>query len=263
MSNTKWLPVATTARRDRRAPEQRESLDDRVAHRGGDRDPDRDREADVQARHGRELVVEARGQVGVHREAGLGRDRVDQAAVRQPRGRHREGGVDRDGEQPGGQDRVAQPVIERARAAVQENERAREHDQLGREIEVVEDPQRDGAVERALDRRLGGHAEVVLEIHDPVGVRLGAGEVADREPAGDAVDEVGEEEEADLRACPRGDGHAGHSPGSRCGEDGHSVKVKPRRRPHTGGSSRLAVGNSPRGVRASVPSAACHGRRRG
>src|SRR3954453_23070572 len=60
-----------------------------------------------------------------------------------------------------------------------------------------------GPLGGVLDRRLGGDPELVLEVHDPGGVVLGPAEVTDRDPAGGAVEEVREEEEADLRARRR------------------------------------------------------------
>ena len=65
-----------------------------------------------------------------------------------------------------------------------------------------------GAGERALHGRLAGDPELVLEIHDPVGVRLSDVELTDGDPARGAVDEVGEEEHADLHTGPGGEGEA-------------------------------------------------------
>jgi len=194
---------------DRRSPQQRQRLDERVADGGCDRDPDGDGEADMQARHGRQLVVERRRQVGVHREAGLLGDRVDQAHVGEPRRRDRERRVDRDRDQPGGEDRVAQPVVDRPRAAVEEDQRTGHDHELRRDVGVVEEPEDPGAGQRVLDRRLVRDAEVLLDADDPLGVVLRGREIADERPARGAVDEVGEKEEPDLATRAGGDGEPG------------------------------------------------------
>ena len=142
MSATKWLPVATTARHDGRAPQPRRRLREPAARGGGERRADREREAGVEAGHGRVLVVERGRQLRVEREPGLARDRVDEADVRQPRRRDREQGVDRQRDQPGREHRVAQQHVVAARAPVQADQRARDDDELGCEVEVVEEPQR-------------------------------------------------------------------------------------------------------------------------
>ena len=126
-----------------------------------------------------------------------------QADVREARRGDREGGVHGDGEQPRREDRVAQAGVERTGAAVEPDESAGHDDELRGEVEVVERPQRDRAGQGLLDVRLRGDAELDLEVEDPVGIGRRGGEVADREPAARAVDEVGEEEERDLRHARR------------------------------------------------------------
>ena len=68
----------------------RATLSQPVGGGGGDDDADGEREADVQAGDGGELVVEGRRQARVHREAGLAGDRVDHPDVGQPRRGDRE-----------------------------------------------------------------------------------------------------------------------------------------------------------------------------
>jgi hypothetical protein len=65
---------------------------------------------------------------------------------------------------------------------------------------VVEHPEERCAGERALDGPLDGDVEVAFAVDDPLGVRLGGRAVADGQPARGAIEQVGEEHDADLPA---------------------------------------------------------------
>ena len=191
-----------------RAPQPRRDLREPARCGGGERRADREREPGVEAGHGRVLVVERGRQLRVEREPGLARDGVDEPDVRRAAAARREQGVDRQRDQPGGEHRVAQQHVVAGRAPVQADQRARNDDELRREVEVVEEPQRGRAVEGVLHALLDVDAQRLLEAHDRVGVVGGDADVADRHQAPEAVERVGEQEEEELAARGAAQHHA-------------------------------------------------------
>src|SRR5439155_9875283 len=95
-------------------------------------------------------------------------------------------------------DAVAHDVIGAASVAVEPDERQRDDDELGSEVDVVEEGHHRQVDERVLDLRLDVDAQVGLHVQDPVGVGGGDVLAAGRQPAGELVDDVGGEEDQDL-----------------------------------------------------------------
>ena len=137
------------------------------------------------------------------REARLRRDRVHDPDVGQPRRSDGEQAVDRHRDQPGREDRVAQRLVDRERAVVEEDQHRRDHAELGDQIEVVEHP--DASTCRRARCCTDASTPMPSELSTSTiqcALSLADGEIADRHEARDAVDEVGEQEEPDLRAGP-------------------------------------------------------------
>ena len=185
---------------DDRRPRERGRLRQRVPEGHRQRDADGECEAGVQARHRGERVVEGLGQRRVEPDAAAVRDRVDHPDVGEPRGRDGEQRVDRHRDQPRRQDGVAQLHVDVVVLAVEPDQRAGDDHDLGGQVQVVEDPDQDRAVERRLHRGLDVHADALLQVDDPLGVAGGGGDVADRDVAGRRVQEVRAEEEEELAA---------------------------------------------------------------
>ena len=131
---------------------------------------------------------------------GLLADAVGHADPGQPRGRDGEERVDRHRQHPGGEHGVAQTAVDGGRPAVEVDQRRGHDEQLGREVDVAEQPHHRAGVERALDRVLDSEAEVALEVEDRVRVVGGRAELARGDEAADVVDEVGGQEQEQLRA---------------------------------------------------------------
>jgi hypothetical protein len=202
--------------RDERAPQQRERLCPALPQRQRDRYADGDREPDMQARHGGERVVEDRRAAG-QPDGGLLADGVGQAEPGKSRGSDREESEHGHGDQPGRDHRVAQTPIELGGAAVEPDQSGRHDRELGGQVEVAQEPARDGPVEGALARPLDCDSRRLLELEDPAGVPACLVELTDEEPAGKGVDEVGGQEQPQLGAPARRRhaGGAGHPPSSR------------------------------------------------
>ena len=156
----------------------------------------------MQARHGRERVVEEGREVALQGDAALGAHRVVHAHARQPRRGGREEGVDRQGDHPAGDQGVAQDPVDRPRAPVDPDHDQRDHDRLRQQVDPAERGQPDRAVQGALGGRLDVDAEDGLRAEHPVGVLDGQRLGARRHGAAELVDEVGRGEDQGLAAPP-------------------------------------------------------------
>ena len=165
--------------RHQRAPQQREGLCARGTECRGGGDPDREGEADVQARNRGEPVVEHRGVAG-QRDRRVMAHRVGHPDPGQPGRRDREQRVDRHGDDPGRDDGVAQLCVYGPRAPVQPDQRRRQDDQLRGEVDRAQQVADDRPLQRALERALDGDVRRALEIDDPLGVRAGLPALARR-----------------------------------------------------------------------------------
>jgi len=194
--------------RDEQWPQRGERLGPAAAEREREREADRGGEAGVQAGDGGERVVEDRRAAG-QRHCRLLADGVGEAHVGEARRGDGEEAKDRDGDQPGRHDGVAKAPVVVGCAAVEPDQRAREHDELGGEVGGAQQPRGGGGVEGVLDRAFDRQARRVLERDDPARVLACRVEVADEQPTGEVVDDVDGEEERQLRAPALPPSHGG------------------------------------------------------
>ena len=185
--------------RDERPPHQRQRSGPAGPEGRLGRDPDGEREADVEARHGRVRVVEDGGVAG-QRYRGVVADGVGQAHAGEARRRDREDREERHRHEPRRDDGVAQPAVDPRRAPVQPDERGRQHDELRGEVDVRQHPFRQAGLERPLHRTLERDMRGALQVDDPAGVRGGGGEAAGEHPARGVIEQVDDREHEQLVA---------------------------------------------------------------
>ena len=157
--------------------------------------------AEVQARHGRERVVEAAERVRAQVDVCAAGDRVREAEAREARRRRRIEDVDRERDRGRDHERRADDREALAVRAVHPREHAGGRRQVQAHVGEAEQRRHDGQVrDGALQRALDEDADVLLERDDVGGVRTGRREARGAEAADALVEAVqrGDRGELDL-----------------------------------------------------------------